>query len=103
MQTPLAELARPPVYRHARQALARWLEPDHGAVGRRAFRARAAIGQLDAADRHQTAGWPAWLLGPGQAAPACRLRQLNGGVRRTMQEALNGLHTAAKALTPAGD
>jgi hypothetical protein len=53
------------------------------------------------------AGWPAWLRvaeqNRGRAALAVRLRQLNGTLHRSMQEALKRLPTAAKALTPAGD
>jgi glycosyltransferase A (GT-A) superfamily protein (DUF2064 family) len=103
MQTTLAQLALSPVYRHAQRTLAPWLEPGHGAARQLAFRARAAIGRLDAADRHRLARWLAWLLvveqSRGRAALEARLRQLDGALHRSMQEALKRLPTAAKALT----
>ena len=104
MQTTFTELVLTPVYRHAQRALAQWLEHGHGAARQLAFRARAALAQLDPVDRHRIARWLAWMSlaehSRGRRLLDARLKQLDGTLHLLMLDALQRLPGAA-ALHPA--
>jgi len=92
VQTTFTPLALPPVYRHAQRVLSRWIDAGRGNVRREAFRARAAVSRLDAADRHRLARWLAWIVAAERARGSRhldeRLRQLDASLHRQMRTTL---------------
>ena len=104
MQTTFTELVLTPVYRQAQRALTQWLEHGHGTARQLAFRARAALAQLDPVERHRMARWLAWMSvaehSRGRRMLDTRLKQLDGALHHLVQEALQ-LLPATATLQPA--
>lgn len=105
MQSTFTELALTPVYRLAQRSLAAWLEQGQGNVRQLAFRVRQALVGLDPVDEHRMARWLAWLAlaerSQGRKGLDARVRQLDSGLYRRMQETLAHLPAAPAAVAAA--